>query len=268
MTNASSRRGPEGIRRYYEQVAPFLDAELERRGDLGYWTSLVQRLVPTSVLELGCGTGRVTRALAGRAARVVAVDLSPELLARARRRLATCAAVTLVLADMRSLDLGDVFDLVVAPDDPFVHLLSGDDRDAALEAVARHLAPGGRFVIDGMWWTPGELAAARGAAGLTKDRLCRYEGPGNLHVHETWHADAEGPGFEARYLYAAGGRTLREASFRGRRWTREEVEERLPKVGLEVARLRGGYDGRPFEAATAEALIVEARRGPSSGTST
>src|SRR6185295_3588175 len=93
------------------------------------------------VLELGAGTGRATAALAETAGRIVACDLAPELIARARRRLAHLPHVALLGADMRELELAARFDPVVAVYDPFVHLTDDEDRDRALATVARHLAP-------------------------------------------------------------------------------------------------------------------------------
>src|SRR5712692_10358942 len=101
------------VRRYYHTVAPFLDAELADRGDEAFWSANGAG----RVLELGCGSGRVTRLLAESSARVIGIDVCPELLDRARSTHAS-----LVLADMRRLPLATTFDTVVAADDPFSHL--------------------------------------------------------------------------------------------------------------------------------------------------
>lgn len=91
-----------------------------------------------AVLDLGCGTGRYTRLLATRGARVVSLDRSPEMLARAgpeaRRRLR---------GDARRLPIAaHAFDLVVAG------LMVGDvgELDVVVAEIARVLRPGGRAV--------------------------------------------------------------------------------------------------------------------------
>jgi SAM-dependent methyltransferase len=56
-----------------------------------------------TVLDIGCGVGRLTRVLAARAARVQGIDVSAEMLERARGNLAACGNVTLHLGDGRSL---------------------------------------------------------------------------------------------------------------------------------------------------------------------
>ena len=136
------------VAEYYRRVAPFYDAELKDRGDEDFWSALGTRAAGKRVLELGAGSGRVTALVARGAGRIVALDLSPEMLRLARQRLRGQTNVSLVLGDMRQLPFRCTFDVVIAADDPFSHLVEDEDRARALAAVARHLAPEGRFVLD------------------------------------------------------------------------------------------------------------------------
>ena len=143
------------VREYYRRVLPFLDRELADRGDGELWSWAASTPSGCHVLEIGAGTGRATASLARTAGRVVAFDLAPEMIAVARRRLGDHANVSLFVADMREISLRVRFDLVVAVDDPFVHLTEDDDRDRAFAAAARHLLPGGRLLLDAAWFSPG-----------------------------------------------------------------------------------------------------------------
>ena len=109
--------------------------ELEERVVL----TLLPDVVGLTVLDLGCGSGRYARLLAQRgAARVIGVDQSADMLARARE-----VVHLLVRADARALPLADAsIDVVVSG------LMIGDlaDLDAALADAARVLRPGGRLV--------------------------------------------------------------------------------------------------------------------------
>jgi SAM-dependent methyltransferase len=96
------------------------------------------------ILDVGAGTGRVAIDLARRGHEVVALDVSPELLAALRERAGDLPIETAV-ADARDFDLGRRFALILAPMQT-VQLLEGR-HDEFLACAARHLQPGGRVAI-------------------------------------------------------------------------------------------------------------------------
>lgn len=247
----------EEVQAYYRVVSRFIDRELVRRGDAEFWRSAAGEPDVARVLELGAGTGRITELLAERAARVVGVDLSREMLAKARSRLSGHEHVHLMVADMRTLALGDRFDLVVAADDPFVHLNRSRDRQRTLEVVKRHLAPGGRFVLDAHRLSRRRVRDFHREGEYVRERTVGPESD-ELRIREHWTWIPETTRCLARYEYLREGTVVAEASFRARLWTVEELEERLPRAGLEVRHLWGDYDRSPFDAASSRHLLVEA----------
>jgi len=248
------------VRGYYRRIAPFLDLELADRGDAGFWEWTASEPAGCRVLELGAGTGRATLFLARAAARVVACDLSPELIAIARERLARLDNVRLFVADMRYLCLAARFDLVVAVDDPFAHLLLGGERDRALRAAAAHLAPGGRLILDAAWFSPHLRELASRPEGLATERF-RGGGAGQLRVREEVRCGA-GRICQSLIEYRRDGAPAVAAGFRSRLWSLAEVGRRCRAAGLDVVSLWGGYDRRPFQRLTSSRLIVETRPHP------
>jgi SAM-dependent methyltransferase len=105
------------------------------------------------VLELGCGTGRITMALAEAGKRITGLDLSERMLERAVKKRAALHVearerVHLVQGDMAWFDLGETFRLVIIPFRPFQHLLEVRQQMDCLDCVRKHLAPGGRLILD------------------------------------------------------------------------------------------------------------------------
>ena len=250
-----SHAADKHVRAYYRRVLPFFDRELVGRGDSDFWTGEAAKPTGCRVLELGAGTGRATALLARAAARVVAFDLSPEMIAVARRRLEGSPNVLLLAGDMREMALKVRFDLVVAANDPFVHLIRDEDRNRAFEVVARHLAPEGRFVLDAAWFPP----ERRGAAGDPEGLVLERSGQAGLQVRETWHCDPVDRLCSASYEYLVQGRPVEEASFPARLWSIEELRHRARAAGLQVSLLWGDYDRRPWDRATSPRLIAEIR---------
>lgn len=125
-------------------------------GDLAFYRGLAAG-VPGPVLELGAGTGRVSWALAEAGHDVVGVDLSADMLARAAAKGAAHPdavrqRVRFVCQDMVRLDLGRCFPLILVPFRTVNHLTDAARQRAALEAMRRHLEPGGRLVLH--LWAP------------------------------------------------------------------------------------------------------------------
>ena len=126
----------------------------------------VERFAPASVLDAGCGTGRVGRELARRGLDVVGVDIDPEMLGTARRK---APRVDWRLADLATVDLARSFDAVVMAGNVMIFLALGSEP-AVVANVARHLSPEG-WLIAGFQIIPDQLTIARydeiaGLAGL------------------------------------------------------------------------------------------------------
>jgi SAM-dependent methyltransferase len=98
------------------------------------------------VLEIGCGTGRMTIPLAKAGLDMTGLDIVPEMLARAKEK-AGDLPITWVEADARSYSLGKKFRFIFECGSVFMHQLTNADQQAFLERVREHLAPGGMFVV-------------------------------------------------------------------------------------------------------------------------
>jgi SAM-dependent methyltransferase len=104
--------------------------------------ALVHSYAPRTVLDAGCGTGRVAVELARRGIGVVGVDADPDMIGVAR---AKAPDLRWVVADLAELALPDRFDVVVLAGN-VVPYVAADRRARAVAACARHLADGGVLV--------------------------------------------------------------------------------------------------------------------------
>ena len=153
-------------------------AAVEERGQYMHGEAdRVQVYEPRTVLDAGCGTGRVAVELARRGLDVVGVDLDPSMLEVAR---AKSDAVEWVEADLADLDLGRTFDVVVAPGNVMIFLTPGTEA-AVTERLAAHVAPGGTlicgFSLAGDHLSLEAHHAHCAAAGLTTvEDLATWEG--------------------------------------------------------------------------------------------
>ena len=127
----------------------------------------VSAMRPRSVLDAGCGTGRVAAELARRGIEVCGVDIDPSMLDRAREK---APELEWVLGDLASVQLGRRFDVAVLAGNVMIYLQPGQEP-AVVANLGAHLEPGGALVA-GFSLQPGRLDleaydACCGAAGLS-----------------------------------------------------------------------------------------------------
>ena len=130
--------------RYYDLAPPPFD-------DISFYRQRVHSH-RTIVLELGCGTGRVLVPLANNCRAIHGLDSSEAMLAICRERLATANippnVASVGLGDISTFNLGQKFDLLIAPYRVFQNLESDDQVDGFFGCVREHLAPGGSCILN------------------------------------------------------------------------------------------------------------------------
>jgi len=205
------------------------------------------------VLELGCGTGRVALGLARQGFAVVGVEVAPAMLARARAK-AGHFPVEWLEADCRVLGLGRRFCTVFMAANGFQHLVTAEDQIAAMEAVHRHLEPGGAFAFN-----------ARNPVTNEDARDVDEEYP--------WHSYRDGQGRAVRvsgyHRWSPETHTLVYTTIRrvGGAVDRRDLTLRfapipwlvasLRHVGFRPITVRAGFADEPFdEASSQDAVIV------------
>ena len=139
--------------------------------------TFVRSLGPASVLDAGCGTGRVAIELARHGVDVVGVDVDDSMIAEARRR---APALSWVRADLASFDLGRHFDVVVlAGNVPL--FCPPPAREALVACCARHLSPEGTLVAG--------FQLGQGYDLDDYDRACRRAGLLLFRRFATWDGE-------------------------------------------------------------------------------
>ncbi|HEY3610328.1 MAG TPA: class I SAM-dependent methyltransferase [Pseudonocardiaceae bacterium] len=158
------------VAEYWTAAAATFDAEpdhgLTQPAVRAAWSSRLREWLPSpaaAVLDVGCGTGSLSMLLAEQGHHVTGVDLSPGMIAKARRKLAD-HQVPVLLGDAADPPVGDRrFDVVLAR-----HLVWAlPDPLAALRRWVGLLRPGGHVVlIEGRWGTTPESAVGISATAL------------------------------------------------------------------------------------------------------
>lgn len=155
----------------YQQQFDALEAS---GADVHGEADFVERLGPASVLDAGCGTGRVARELARRGIGVVGVDRDESMIATARR---LAPDLTWLVGDLTAIDLGRVFEMVLMAGNVLVFTPDGTEG-ALVAGCARHLAAGGLLVAG--------FQLDRGYSVAAYDADCRQAGLRPAGRWSTW----------------------------------------------------------------------------------
>jgi ubiquinone/menaquinone biosynthesis C-methylase UbiE len=251
--------------RGWDDYAPFYDWENARtlqRRDVAFW----QRLAAAQdgrVLELGCGTGRIAVPVARAGARIVGIDRSEEMLARARKRIARARLgkhLTLVRGDIRELPFTTrtKFSAVLAAYGILQSLTRERDLARTFASVARVLRRGGLFAIDVVPDLPNwdeyrnriSLSGRRGRhSTLTLVETVRQDRAKRLTI------------FDQEYRERRGDeRRVHRFSLTFRTLTVPQMTRRLERAGFRVLAVLGDYQGGPWDPRADVWIILAAKR--------
>jgi SAM-dependent methyltransferase len=253
----------------WDEYAPFYDWENARtlgRRDVAFWQRVAARS-SGRVLELGCGTGRVSIPLARSGVDLVGVDRSQPMLQRAAARTSRISRAAspesrspvLLRADIRDLPFKrGSFATVLAPYGILQSLIRESDLAATLSSVANVLSVGGTFGIDLVPDVPNwreyrnkvQLRGkAAGGAHLTLIESVRQDRRRSLTT------------FEQQYLERRGRQsTTHRFELTFRTLTIPQMARRLGRAGFSVESVLGDYRGRPWDP-RADVWIILAKKG-------
>jgi SAM-dependent methyltransferase len=247
----------------YDRVPAYVN-----RGDVQFYVDEA-RSAGGSVLEVGCGTGRILLPIARSGQTIDGLDASPQMLGRCGEKLraeseAIRGRVTLHDGDARSFDLGRRFELIIAPFRVVQHLTTTDAQLGFLGSVARHLAPGGRLAFDVFNPNFAALVSADGKeredtpdTPLQDGRSFRRAGRVSRvrwidqvsEIELVYYISSESDGKVQRYVQ----------SFDMRWYLRAELVHLLARAGFSVRSIYGDFDRSPLTDRSPEQIVCAER---------
>ncbi|KAB3529826.1 class I SAM-dependent DNA methyltransferase [Alkaliphilus serpentinus] len=138
----------------YAEFAYLYDRLMEEV-DYRHWCSFIEELLPNIkksqvILELACGTGNLTLALAERGYKIIGVDISEDMLAVAKDKLFGFGYddILLIQQDIVNLEINGFFDNILCACDGINYIIDTNDLIKMFKKVKNHLSEGGTFLFD------------------------------------------------------------------------------------------------------------------------
>ena len=212
------------------------------------------------VLELGCGTGRLTIPLAERGVDITGLDIVSGMIERANEK-AQDVSIEWILADARSYQMNRKFRLIFESGSVFQHMLTRPDQEAFLARVHEHLHDDGFFVVSAIFpRTPLLGSTEDEQEWFTTQHPDGYE----IHVSGTDFYDAvrqvKVETAHRRWRENDGKEVIRVAPLSLRYLFPQEMEALLHYNGFTVLEQYGDYDSSPLSSKSRMQIYVCKKR--------
>lgn len=248
------------VAEYYDFISGYAG-----RPDVEFYLDF-SRSASGTILELGCGTGRILIPTAAAGYPIVGLDLSEYMLAKCREKLQrqhreVQERARIVQGNMTHFDLKETFTLITTPFRSFQHLVSVDDQLACLRCAHRHLAKGGKLILDLFQANPRRMHDP--VYTKESEDSPEVELPDGRKLRRTSRTAAFHRAEQCNdteliyYVTYPDGRTERLVqAFPFRYFFRYEVEHLLARCGFRVAELFGDYDRSPLTDDSPEMIFI------------
>lgn len=203
------------------------------------------------VLEMACGSGRLTLPIAQSGIEIIGADLSTSMLHTARAKADRAGiAVQFFEADMRNFDLPGKFSAILIPGNSLLHLFTLEDLTQCFRSVRRHLARNGRLIFDISKWDlamlardPGERYTVLTVNDITIEETAAYDAADQIR-HVIW------------YLSKPGATDFRVIEYKLRVMFPQEVLLLLDTAGFRVDARYGEFTREPFVSSSPRQVCV------------
>jgi ubiquinone/menaquinone biosynthesis C-methylase UbiE len=218
-----------------------------------------------SILELGCGTGRVTLRFAQEGVSVMGLDYSPAMIAMARQKSQGLSNVRWVEGDMAAFELHERFNLIIIPGHSFQFMLNPPDQIACLECIRHHLAVGGMLVVHLNHDDPSWLGGLSRGEGTGFKLAGEYrQGPMGYFIRQ-WNAWSYEASTQTASAVTAWETIAENGSVIERQETvkkslhcfsRFEMEHLLARTGFGIEALYGDFSRQEFHDTSPEMIWI------------
>jgi SAM-dependent methyltransferase len=250
------------------EAAKYYDSNPSFLNDIPFYQKLITS-PNSSILELGCGTGRVTLALVPYCQYIQGIDLSPAMIAICREKLVKAGIpqtkAQVAEGDITDFNLDRTFDLIIAPFRVMQNLETDQEVDGLFKCIRKHLAQNGTCILNvfrpfyapeemqKLWATPEEKLSWE--APVEGGKLACYDRSTGMDVEKLIHYP------ELIYRRYEGVTLIDESHLKivMRCYYPDTFEKLIIEHGYVILNRWGGYEGEAY--GQGPELVIQFREG-------
>ncbi|WP_303013596.1 class I SAM-dependent methyltransferase [uncultured Bacteroides sp.] len=213
--------------------------------DLQFYKKWLPADKDARILELCCGTGRLTIPIAQEGYTICGVDYTPSMLEQARAKAAKAGLeINFIEADIRTLDLQEQFDFIFIPFNSIHHLYGNKDLFRALEGVKKHLKDGGLFLFD--CFNPNIQYIVENEKGQAVIAEYKTDDGRKVLIKQTMRYESATQINRIEWHYFINGEFHSTQNLDMRLFFPQELDAYLEQVGFNVIHKFGGFGEEAF----------------------
>ena len=225
----------------------------DEAAELEFYDALASGM-STPILELGCGTGRLSLPLALRGHAMSGIDCAEGMLNVARAKAASAgAAINYVQADFCNFRIDGKHGLILLPYNALAHVDTLDGIWGCFSSVRAQLAPGGLFVIDITNPTPCQLGNDMTIRHLLRSVVTDAGKKVDVYQSSTYDLATQ---IHERALFVQQQGEEARLNFKTRVFFPQELDNLLRLAGFNILRKFGSFGTEPFTSASDKQVIV------------
>jgi len=246
---------PDGSEIYWDGAHYDTDHAGVKPGDLPFYLAESKK-AKGPVLELACGTGRLTIPLAKAGIDITGLDVAGPMLVTAREKAAKEGVrIEFIRADVRKIRLKRGFKLIFIAFNSMQHLHDRVSLEKFFAGIKNHLAPGGRFILD--VFNPDPRYLARDTSELIP--IGHYKEPGtgaDILVNERYSYDRASQTSRITWFYRKGRRAAGARKLNMRCFYPAELDALLHYNGLKLLKKYGDFSRAPFASGSQRQIVI------------
>ncbi|MDD3627923.1 MAG: class I SAM-dependent methyltransferase [bacterium] len=207
------------------------------------------------ILEIACGTGRITIPIAEKGFEITGLDISEGMLTSAREKIKEMdLKIDFFKIDCRYFNLKKKFKLIFIPFNSFCHIHELSDIEKCFENIRNHLSNDGGFILD--IFNPNPEYFLKNP----EKKRTRFEYPDpysdkTVTIYETNEYDKAKQINRIKWYYHIGNEFIREEELNMRIFYPQEIDALLKYNGFEIINKYGDFNEAPFDSDSPKQLI-------------
>ncbi|MEM9075976.1 MAG: class I SAM-dependent methyltransferase [Bacteroidota bacterium] len=224
-------------------------------GDLEFYKKWMPKNRNASILELCCGTGRLTIPLAKEGYNITGLDFTSSMLEKAKAKAAKSGLeIPFIKGDMRTFRLEERFDLIFIPFNSIHHLYTNEDMFLTLASVKKHLKNDGGFILD--CFNPNIQYLVE--AGKEEMQVAEYftQDGRNVVVRQTMRYESSTQINRITWHYYINGAFDSSQNLDMRLFYPQELNSYLEQNGFSILHKFGGFEEEVFKDSSEKQIFV------------